>query len=265
MPKKMKSQNVPNVRKPIAVITPAFSRQKKSPQNPLLSLVIARENGKNKQDHDRYPSIKDSLEDCQNLGDSELVKFIIAQNREAYRELFRRYEKKLFSYVYHMVKNREETEDLLQDIFVKTYRSIGKFDTERKFSSWIYRIAHNETVNFLKRKSRKHFISWEDITTSKDKLEASVTEDFINDIWVHKEITKEIDQALGEIPEKYRRVLFLRYFSEYSYEKIALIIKKPINTVGTLINRAKKKLLDVVRKNEFERNKGKKRSRSKGA
>ena len=253
MPKKMKRLSISKVRD-FATGTPVAVFRRKTDQKGLfLPLLVAGKKDAEMAIRRKNFRRKGDEKLCEDLDDSELVKVIIAQNREAYRELFRRYEKKLFSYVYHMVKNKEETEDLLQDIFVKTYKSISSFDTDRKFSSWIYRIAHNETVNFLKRKNKKRFISFEDISTSKDKLEASVTEDFINDVWVHKEITKEVDEALEKLPEKYRRVLFLRYFSEYSYEKIALIIKKPINTVGTLINRAKRKLLEIVVDDEAKR------------
>jgi len=250
MPKKMKRLSISKVRDSATGTPVAVFRRKTDPKGPFLSILMAGKKDAAISTRRKKFRRKGDEKLCENLDDSELVKVIIAQNREAYRELFRRYEKKLFSYVYHMVKNKEETEDLLQDIFVKTYKNISSFDTDRKFSSWIYRIAHNETINFLKRKNKKRFISFEDISTSKDKLEASITEDFINDVWVHKEVTKEVDDALAKLPEKYRRVLFLRYFSEYSYEKIALIIKKPINTVGTLINRAKGKLLDIVRKDE---------------
>ena len=105
------------------------------------------------------------------LDDNEIIAVIQKRDIEAYRELFFRYHKKLFTYVFHLVGNRDEIDDILQNVFSKTYNSIGNFDTSRKFSSWIYRIAHNETINFLKRKSKRYTVSWEDISTSKDKLD----------------------------------------------------------------------------------------------
>jgi len=194
----------------------------------------------------RFFRSSDFQDKCPMLDDNQLIKLIITKNREAYRELFRRYEKKLFAYIYHMVKNREETEDILQNVFAKTYRSIEHFDLDRKFSSWIYRIAHNEAINYLKRKNKKQFISFEDVSTSKDKLEASFSEDFIEDVWMRREENAEIDEALEKLSPKYREVLKMHYFSEYSYEKISEILHKPVNTVGTLINRAKKKLVAAV-------------------
>ena len=145
-----------------------------------------------------------------------------------------------------MVGNKEETEDILQNVFVKAYRNIKTFDIERKFSSWIYRIAHNEAINFLKKRNKKKFISWEDIVASKDKMETKSDERSPIDIWIRKESAIEVSRAMEKMPEKYRKVLMLRYFSEKSYEEIGKTIGSPVNTVGTLINRAKKKLMAVI-------------------
>ena len=186
------------------------------------------------------------LDSLKELNDSDLIGVIHHQNREAYRELFARYQKKLFVYIYHLVGNREETEDILQNVFSKTYKNIDHFDVTRKFSSWIYRIAHNESINFLKRKSKRYTVSWEDVSTSKDKLDSASNEELPEDRIGHQEIVREIDQALKKISPRYQQILRLRYFEENSYEEIGQILGKPINTVGTLINRAKKKLLEVV-------------------
>ena len=196
-----------------------------------------------------YRRITD-LQKVSDLDDSELIKIIITQNREAYQELFARYQKKLFAYIYHLIGNREETEDVLQNVFSKTYKSIAHFDTTRKFSSWIYRIAHNEAVNFLKRKGSRYSISWDDIATSKDKLESASGEEGSAEKIEHQEIAIEMNIAMQKIPLKYQEVLRMRYFQEYSYAEMGKILEKPLNTVGTLINRAKKKLLEAVKESE---------------
>lgn len=189
---------------------------------------------------------KTDIERCENLSDSELIKVIHTQNREAYRELFARYQKKLFTYIFHLVGNKDETEDILQNVFQKTFKNIEHFDTSRKFSSWIYRIAHNEAVNFLKRKSKRYTVSWEDVSTSRDKLEIATNDEPMEDKFMREQTVKEIDDALSKLPKKYQQVLKLRYFQEYSYDIISGILNKPVNTVGTLINRAKRKLLEVI-------------------
>ena len=178
--------------------------------------------------------------------DSSLIDLVRSGHPEIYEEIVKRYQKKLFSYVYRLVGNREETEDILQNVFVKAYRNIKTFDIERKFSSWIYRIAHNEAINFLKKRSKKKFVSWEDIVASKDKIETKSEEKSPIDLWIREESRLEVQEALASLPEKYRKVLILRYFSEKSYEQIGKIIDSPVNTVGTLINRAKKKLMSVI-------------------
>lgn len=189
------------------------------------------------------------LKRCEELNDNDLIKIIHTQNREAYRELFARYQKKLFTYIFHLVGNKDETEDILQNVFQKTFKNIEHFDTSRKFSSWIYRIAHNEAVNFLKRKSKRYTVSWEDVSTSKDKLEIASNDELMEDKFMREQVVKDIDDAMLKLPQKYQQVLKMRYFQEYSYDVIGKIMKKPVNTVGTLINRAKRKLLEVVKEN----------------
>lgn len=181
------------------------------------------------------------------ITDNELVEIVRTKNSERYSEIVERYQTRLFVYIYRLIGNKEEAEDLLQDVFVKAYRNLNSYDTSRKFSSWIYRIAHNETVNFIKRKSLKRFISWETITTAKDKLDSSSEEEGADIAWIRKEISKEVSEAISRLPSKYKQVLTLRYYADQSYEEIADILGKPVNTVGTLINRAKKKLSEELK------------------
>ena len=199
-----------------------------------------------KKSKKKYFRRKTDVSEFENLSDSELVSFVMKKNPDAYKILFKRYEKSLYIYIFHMVRNKEEVEDLLQNVFAKTFKSLNRFDIERKFSSWIYRIAHNEAVNFIKRKSKRILISWEDVSTSKDKIEISVEAEDVAENFLHKEITKEVDDALEKIPEKYKKILMMRYFDEYSYDEMGKILGKPVNTVGTLISRAKKKLFEVI-------------------
>ena len=181
------------------------------------------------------------------LSDNNLIEIIRKKNQERYSEIVERYQTKLFVYIYRLVGNKEEAEDLLQDVFVKAYKNLNSYDTSRKFSSWIYRIAHNESVNYIKRKSLKKFISFETITSSKDKLDSSSEEEGADKVWLRKEVGKEVSEAIKKLPFKYRQVLTLRYYSDQSYEEIAEILGRPVNTVGTLINRAKKKLSEELR------------------
>ncbi|EKE11397.1 MAG: RNA polymerase sigma factor SigW [uncultured bacterium] len=183
------------------------------------------------------------------LSDNDLVFKVQKGKTDLFGIVIERYQGKLFAYLYRLIGNQEEAQDLLQDVFIKAFRNMNSYDIERKFSSWIYRIAHNEAINHLKRKSLRRFISWEDVVSTRDKLMTSETEEGADKAWLRKEIINEVDQVINKLPFKYKQVLLLRYYSEKSYEEISEILQKPINTVGTLINRAKKKMNKEVEKN----------------
>ena len=185
------------------------------------------------------------------LTDNELVEIVRGNDSERYAELIERYQGKLFAYLYRLIGSRQDAEDLLQDVFVKAYKNLRSYDTQRKFSSWIYRIAHNEAVNHIKRKSLRRFIPWENVTAAKDKIEISSAEEGADKAWIRKEINKEVDEAIDRLPLKYKQVLVLRYYQDKSYEEISEISGKPVNTVGTLINRAKKKLSEELETKKF--------------
>ncbi|HDZ85415.1 MAG TPA: RNA polymerase sigma factor [Candidatus Moranbacteria bacterium] len=187
-------------------------------------------------------------EKIRQASDNAIIEMVQKGMSDSFREIEKRYQKKLFVYVYHLLGNKEETEDILQNVFVKTFNNIDRFDIKRKFSSWIYRIAHNESVNYLKRKSKRRLVSWEDVSTSKDKLETSSDEESPDDLWLKKELRRDVQDALDKIPQKYREVLVLRYFLNKTYDEMSDILGKPANTIGTLLNRAKKKLSQVIKK-----------------
>ncbi len=230
-----------------------FSRRKKGVVENLLNLGKAPEYEVFLIGNKRFYRKRTKIRNCDELSDAELIEIAQRENREVYSDLFKRYQRKLFVYIYRLTRDRDETEDILQNVFAKTYKNIKNFDLTRKFSSWIYRIAHNEAVNHLKRKSKRYTVSWEDITTSKDKLDTASSEEPIEAVWLHQEITQEITEALKKLPKPYRQILYMRYFREYSYQQISKALGKPVNTVGTIINRAKKKLLEVVKEDKEDR------------
>lgn len=193
------------------------------------------------------------------LDDSELIRLLKCKNPVVHNEIIKRYQKKLFIYLFRFVGNKEETEDLLQNVFLKVYKYCDNFDTKRKFSSWIYRIAHNEAVNYIKRKSIKKFISLEDFVSTRDRIETKTDAKSPMEVWMSKELQKEIETALKKLPDKYKEVLEMRYFSEKSYEEISGKLGKPVNTVGTLINRAKRKLEVIVKASRKDKVKGRKK------
>jgi len=167
--------------------------------------------------------------------DVELVGLSLA-NPDYFLGLIKRYEEKLLRYVIRISKfNREDAEDVLQEVFIKTYYNLNGFDKELQFSSWIYRIAHNETVSAIRKKVIRPSISLE----VEDLVKFGDSFDMTKDI--DKTLDREIiDKALSKLDEKYREVLVLRFLDEKDYIEIADILKKPVSTVGNLILRGKK-------------------------
>lgn len=174
-------------------------------------------------------------EDCFNKTDEELVGLSLGDS-DWFLCLAKRYEKKLLNYIKRVSKFRQEdAEDVLQEVFIKTYYNLNEFNQELKFSSWIYRIAHNETVSEIRKKVvRSSFpLQKEDIDKIQDAFDMTKVLDGFFD-------RKKINEALYLLDEKYREVLVLRYLDDKDYQEISDILKKPVSTVGNLILRGKK-------------------------
>jgi RNA polymerase sigma-70 factor, ECF subfamily len=183
--------------------------------------------------------------------DIELVKLAL-QKADNFCFIIEKYEKKLFWYI-KRISNfcDEEIEDLLQEIFIKVYRNLNNYNNKLQFSSWIYRIARNETISlFRKRKKQLSDVSLDwDID---ENLLKQLKFDFnIYNELDNKELNKQIYKILNLMDLKYREVLIYKYFEEKSYEEISDITKKPVATVGTLINRAKKQFNNILETNNI--------------
>ena len=180
---------------------------------------------------------------CEDKTDNELVGMSL-KDPDHFLCLSKRYEDKLLRYILRISKfSREDAEDVLQDVFIKTYYNLNGFDKELQFSSWIYRIAHNEAVSAIRKKVVRPTIALEveDLERFGDAFD--MTKDIDNSF-----DRKYIDEALSKIDEKYREVLVLRFLDEKDYIEIADILKKPVSTVGNLILRGKK-----IFKEEYEK------------
>ncbi|MBU1152057.1 sigma-70 family RNA polymerase sigma factor [Patescibacteria group bacterium] len=174
------------------------------------------------------------------LSDEKLVVKAL-ENADYFAQLIDRYEKKLFAYIKRLGYFTDpEAEDILQEVFIKTYQNLNDFDQSLKFSSWIYRIAHNHTISQF-RKDSKHqgTLSLEDNQILYDKL---ASEENIKERVDKKILSEQIQSLIQHLPEKYREILILKYLEDKSYEEISNILKKPMGTVATLLSRAKKAL-----------------------
>lgn len=165
----------------------------------------------------------------------------------AFQFIVSRYERKLSLYLTHLIGNRDEAEDLLQDVFVKAYQHLKNFDDTRIFSPWVYRIAHNEAVNWIRKRSRRPIIvSWDDIVEATGEQQSVESRETLEERWIRRELRDDVREALSRLPEEHREVLTLRYYLDKSYREIAEIIGTPMNTVASRVNRAKKNLLEAL-------------------
>lgn len=173
------------------------------------------------------------------LTDSQLVNSSCQGKQECFEEIVMRYQQRMFAYVYRLVGNKEDSLDIVQEVFIKVYKNLKSFNTEKEFSPWIYRIAHNESVNYLK-KNRKFYT--ESIEDNDDVRNILKSKENINEDAEAKELQVFVRSALEKLPLKYQKVIELKYFQQKSYQEMSKILKKPMNSVGTLLNRAKKLL-----------------------
>jgi RNA polymerase sigma-70 factor (ECF subfamily) len=188
------------------------------------------------------------------MTDEELVRSSL-QYEDAFYSLIKRYEPVLLQYIHRITKvSLEEAEDLLQDIFIKVYRNLNGFDTDLKFSTWVYRIAHNEIISKF-RKKRPYLFSVElDADDEGARSLAGFMTDTLNveSKYLDREKAKMVRTALGELSPKYRDILVLHYFEDLSYREISDILQKPPGSVATLINRAKEKFKKIAEHHQLE-------------
>lgn len=177
-----------------------------------------------------------------NKTDEELSVLLTALDHNAMAILIDRYEKPLSRYLRRLgVFREEDVQDLLQDIFIKIYKNINSFNKDLSFSSWVYRISHNEAISFFRHnKARPEGNMADDSENLLFRIEDESI-DLVQEI--DESINSEfLQKAILELDQKYRDVLVLRYFENRDYENISDILQIPKGSVATLIHRAKDKL-----------------------
>jgi len=179
------------------------------------------------------------------LVDCELVRLSL-ENADFFAQIVQKYEKPLLRYLLRISNvSLEEAEDLLQEIFIKVYQNLWDFDESLKFSSWIYRIAHNETISAWRKKiSRGKKINLEkaeaaQLLHSTLDIAAQVDDQFL---------VESVREILRDLLPKYREVLVLRFLENKDYSEISDILRRPMGSVATLISRAKKHFERAARK-----------------
>lgn len=182
------------------------------------------------------------------LTDPEIVVQAMKGSEAAYRELLTRYERPVFSLIFRMVRDRETAEDLSQETFIKVLNNLDRYSPEFKFSSWLFKIANNLTIDHLRRR-RVDTISIEgapDAVTSESAKATSIAvvsgdESPLEEL-ESRELGAAIELAIASLRPEYRACIMLRHVEDKSYEEIAEIVKLPLGTVKTYIHRARHEL-----------------------
>lgn len=173
--------------------------------------------------------------------DEDIAFLIQSGNSQVFSILVKRYEDKFGRYARKFLSDKDDINDILQEVFIKIYINIKNFDTKRKFSSWAYRIAHNELVNALKKK-KKNFLPLIDLDVF---LPYNLSKDDHNKNSEEQDIKKIINECLDQLKPKYREPIVLYYIEELSYKEISDVMQIPISTVGIRMKRAKKMMRSI--------------------
>ena len=181
--------------------------------------------------------------------DSRLIKAALAGNDSAYSQLMRKYHDAIFSFIFRMVHDHEQVEDLTQEAFIKAFSSLKNFNEEFAFSTWLYKIATNNCIDYIRRRKLQTYSIDKPIESKDSDYTFELPDDSYE---ADKELisgqrARLLQEAIDQLPEKYRRVIMLRHSEERSYEEIAKMLRIPIGTVKAHIFRARELLYKQLR------------------
>jgi len=180
--------------------------------------------------------------------DRALVARILGGDRDGFTQLVGRYEKRVINYVYRITHRYEDAHDLAQEIFVKVFLALDRYDPKYQFSTWLFRIAQNSAIDALRKKS----ISEVPLTRPPDEEGSGKEREFPDEgvspyrALKNKQLSAAIDQAVKNLPPDYRELIQLRHYAELSYEEIATMKRLPLGTVKNKLFRARNLLKDAL-------------------
>jgi RNA polymerase sigma-70 factor (ECF subfamily) len=183
--------------------------------------------------------------------DDRLIADALQGDQKAYEALLARHNKAIFHVVMKIVRNRDEAQDLVQETFMKAFNALASYRSEYRFSTWLYKIAANCAIDFVRKKRIEALSLDKPIETKNGRVDFEVPDsswDPEQDL-VRKQKLKSIDEAIDSLPDKYREVIIYRHRDDKPYEEIAGILRVPVGTVKARIFRArellKKKLKSI--------------------
>jgi len=167
-----------------------------------------------------------------------------AQLEKAFRILVSQYKERLYWHIRKIVLNHDDTDDVLQNTFIKIYRNISKFQGESKLYTWMYRIATNEAITFINKRAKKQNITIEEV---KDKIIANLESDVY---FEGNEIQILLQKAIATLPQKQQLVFNMKYFENHTYEQLSEILETSVGGLKSSYHIAVKKITAFLKSSE---------------
>lgn len=184
------------------------------------------------------------------IEDFRLIDLAVAGDEKAFASLLQRYKRPVYHMILKMVRNVDDAEDLTIESFAKAFKSLAKFKKDFTFSTWLFRIATNNSIDFIRRK-KLNTLSIENTYTDDDGQSVSIDVEDLNlnpqDIAIKSQKEEIMQVFVNMLPGKYQKLVRLRYFNELSYEEIAKEIEAPLGTVKAQLHRARELMYDLVK------------------
>jgi RNA polymerase sigma-70 factor (ECF subfamily) len=176
--------------------------------------------------------------------DSRLIQQALSGDESAYKRLMKKYHDAVFNFILRIVHDREQVEDLTQEAFIKAFGSLAKFNEEYAFSTWLYKIATNNSIDYIRKRKLQAYSIDKPIDARDSEYSFELPdEDYEADgELISNQRATMLKSAIDKLPEKYRMVIELRHIQEKSYEEIADELELPIGTVKAHIFRARELL-----------------------
>ncbi len=182
--------------------------------------------------------------------DAGVVSAFLAGEERAFQELVERYQTRLLNFIYRTIGDREKAEDLVQEVFIRVYRHIHRFDRTKKFSTWAYTIASNLAKNELRNRSRNPLVLFQTVTSNwEDEDRPLQFEDPTarpDDMYRKRHLRQLVEETVSKLPEHHRQVFVLRELEGKSYEEIAEITNTNLGTVKSRLNRARNAFASII-------------------
>jgi len=190
-------------------------------------------------------------EQLRRMDDGEVVSAFLEGEERAFQELVERYQTRLLNFIYRTVGDRERAEDLVQEVFIRIYRHLHRFDRSKKFSTWAYTIASNLAKNELRNRSRNPLVLFQTLrgTRSEEEERPLQFEDLQSrpdDLYRKRHLRSLVEETVSQLPEHHRQVFVLRELEGKSYEEIAEITDCNLGTVKSRLNRARTAFASII-------------------